>query len=268
MSEFTRFVTDMVDRPLKIPLSPKRIISLVPSQTELLYDIGITHRMVGVTKFCVHPKDFTSTIPKVGGTKNIDIDIIRNLNPDLIIANKEENKKDVVDLLQNIVPVYVTDVNGVQDAFDMILKIGSIVARPDSAYQLTESIKRDFKQLEPLRKPKTAVYLIWNNPIMTVAGNTYIGSLLRKCGFKNLFESSKNNRYPSIEVEKLQEMKPDVLFLSTEPFKFNEKHVKIYQELLPDTEVCIVDGELFSWYGSRMRYAPGYLNKVLTPFRD
>ncbi len=236
---------------------PKRIISLVPSITELLSYLGLGIETIAITKFCVHPEEWHKTKNRIGGTKNINIDKIKSLIPDLIICSKEENVKEQIEILANDYPVFMTDVCTYKDALEMIENIGCIVHKRTLAEELVCKIEANFKEIKlPLASLKTAAYIIWKEPYMTIGGDTYINEMMRKAGFKNVFEDKL--RYPVITVADLQALDPNLILLSSEPYPFRDKHIKELHEYLPKTIIRLVDGEIFSWYGSRMLYAPHY----------
>lgn len=240
--------------------SPKRIVSLVPSQTELLHYLGLEDEVVGITKFCVHPNEWFKSKNRIGGTKNVNIEVVKALQPDIIIANKEENVKEQIEALEAIVPVWVSDVNHLQDALAMIEAIGLLTATNEKAQKLIEEINNCFNQLKtPNHKLKTC-YLIWRKPYMTVGGDTYINNMLQYAGFENVFANEK--RYPAITIEQLGEAKCDLLFLSSEPYPFKQAHIEELQAAMPNTKILLVDGEMFSWYGSRLLEAATYF-KIL-----
>lgn len=251
---------DQLGRKHRFENRPKRIVSLVPSQTELLHYLGLEDVVVGITKFCVHPNDWFRNKARIGGTKNVNIDAVRALQPDIIIANKEENVKEQIEALEAIVPVWVSDVNNLDDALAMIEAIGLLTATNEKAQKLIEEINNCFYQLQtPKPKPKTA-YLIWRKPYMTVGGDTYISNMLEYAGFENVFANEK--RYPAITIEQLTETKCDFLFLSSEPYPFKQAHIVELQAALPNTTILFVDGEMFSWYGSRLLQAASYFKTL------
>lgn len=236
-----------------------KIVSLVPSITALLYTLDLETAVVGITKFCVHPEHWFRTKTRVGGTKDLHIEKIAALQPGLIIANKEENVKEQVEALQQRFPVLVTDVNSYGTSLEMIRTIGTATQRRNEAAVLITAIEKAFGQLDsPVQK--TAVYFIWNDPWMTVGGDTFISDMMARAGFLNLYAS--HSRYPVINPEALKALQPEYLLLSSEPYPFKEKHKAALQQLLPDTTILLVDGELFSWYGSRMLQAPAYFKKL------
>ena len=259
---------DQLNRTLSFSSYPKRIISLVPSQTELLFHLGLDKKVVGVTKFCIYPTDWKTRKTIIGGTKNLKMDLIKELNPDLIIANKEENDEDSLRKLMPIFPVWISDIKRLEDAFQMILSLGKITNTESTSFTWTEKIKKQFKILSLLPKqPRRVAYLIWNNPLMSVNQDTFIHSLLELNQWDNCFKD-KLNRYPEITEEELVDSNPELVFLSSEPFPFKDKHIDRFKQLLPESRVVLVNGEYFSWYGSRLVDSPAYfssLHKSLLP---
>lgn len=234
-----------------------RIISVVPSVTELLYDLGLDEEVVGITKFCIHPEKWFRTKTRVGGPKKLKIDIIRELKPDLILANKEENIKEEIEACAAFCKVHVDNISNYSEALEMIQVIGKLTGKETAAIKLIREIEIAFQKLKPAKnKSQRIVYMIWKNPLMTVGGDTYINNMLQMAGFKNIF--ADRLRYPVITEEELSDANPEVLILSSEPYPFTEKHVPYFRNLLPDTKILLADGEMFTWYGSRMRLAPDY----------
>ncbi len=253
-------VTDQMGRTVNVPAKPNRIVSLVPSQTELLFDLGLGDRIAGVTGYCIHPSSQTSTKAKVGGTKNVSLRKVRELEPDLIIGNKEENSQRKVEKLAAEYPVWISDIHDLDDALDMILKIGKITGTRENAFALQQRIREGFDQLPPLSRELSVAYFIWKDPYMVAGPDTFIDEILRRCGFKNAIKSP---RYPEITVETLRSASPDLILLSSEPYPFKETHITEFREILPHADARIVDGEMFSWYGSRLLKAAPYLQGLL-----
>lgn len=252
-------VKDQMGRRVNIPDAPKRIISLVPSQTELLYDLGLEAEVVGVTKFCIHPEQWRKEKTIVGGTKQVHFDIIEGLQPDLIIGNKEENEEGFIQELASKYPIWMSDINTLEDALDMIESIGELTRREREAEGIVVDILGEFSELEEPSETETATYLIWKDPYMAAGQETFINDMLKRSGFENLIET---DRYPEITLAELKELNPQVLLLSSEPFPFKEQHVLDLKTELSGTDVRIVDGEMFSWYGSRLRKAPSYFKTL------
>ncbi len=228
----------------------------MPSQTELLADLGLDAEVVGLTRFCVHPAGWKEEKRIVGGTKNVNLDRVRALAPDLVLANLEENTRADVEALDAFAPVFVTDVAGVDSALALVRTVGALVHRSEAAEALVGEIERGFAALRS-EPPLRVAYLIWRDPWMTVGGDTFIHDVLRRASFVNVFGDRR--RYPEVTAEDLAASRPDVVFLSSEPFPFREKHLAETRGVVPGVPVRLVDGELFSWYGSRMRLAPPYL---------
>jgi len=242
-----------------ITFIPKRIVSLVPSQTELLFDLGLEHEVLGITKFCIHPKDICQTKEIIGGTKNLNIEKIISLQPDLIIANKEENVKEQIELLSEKFPVWLTDVNNYNEAMQMIADLGKITHTSENANSISQSIQEQLSA--PIfNKKRKVVYLIWKSPFMTIGGDTFINSMMHKAGFENNFHYL--TRYPEIELETIANSNCEIVLLSSEPYPFCQKHVDEMQVALPNKKIIIVDGEIFSWYGSRMLKSGAYFKEL------
>jgi ABC-type Fe3+-hydroxamate transport system substrate-binding protein len=249
--------TDHLSRTIFLPHPPERIISLVPSQTELLVDLGLEEKIVGVTKFCVHPDHLRKSKTVVGGTKNYLFDVIDSLLPDLIIGNKEENDKAGIEKLALTHPVWMSDIFDLQDSLRMISNLGKITGTETKASEIISNIESSFFQV--IQFKGTCIYLIWENPKMAAGKQTFIDSMLTLAGFENLIQSE---RYPELSEERLIKLSPDYLLLSSEPFPFKEKHLQAYQKLLPKSKILLVDGELFSWYGSRLLHSADYFKRL------
>ncbi len=248
-----------MENSLELNETPKRIISLVPSQTELLYYLGAAP--IAQTLFCIHPADTFKSSAKIGGTKKLNLDKIRSYKPDLIVGNKEENTKEQIEELQSEFPVWMSDVNSLQDAFDMIVRLGAVVGKSQEAINLKLTLEHRFNRLiTPNTSRPSVVYLIWNAPMYGVGSQTFIHDILTKSGFHNALENEE--RYPEVTEEKMNDLNPDYIFLSSEPFPFKEEHRKHYQQLFPKSKVVLVDGELFSWYGNRLLETPDYIGAL------
>ncbi|WPU91232.1 helical backbone metal receptor [Mucilaginibacter sabulilitoris] len=251
---------DQLNRAVNIPDVPKRIVSVVPSQTELLFDLGLDTEVIGITKFCIHPEHKFKTVTKVGGTKQLNIEQIKAMQPDLIVANKEENDRSQIEELINVYPVWISDINNLDSALDMIQSVGLITSREAAAKTLRDDISNRFNALSlPILNLRVA-YFIWRKPYMVAGSGTFIDSMLNVCGLTNAFQTA---RYPEITAHELIATKPDVVFLSSEPYPFAQKHIDEFKEMLPGTSVILVDGEMFSWYGSRLLYASAYFTTLI-----
>ncbi len=253
-------INDQIGKELKLEKHPIRIVSLVPSQSELLWNLGLEDEIVGVTKFCIHPKELRNQKVIVGGTKNLKCERILDLKPDLIIGNLEENTKEDIEYLQSKIPTYVSDVSNIQSAIKMIDDIGIICNRVNESQKIIDKIQHDFEPNQSHKILKKALYLIWNEPLMSIGGDTFISNMLPYAGFENVLKESK--RYPTITDEEINSMKIDAIFLSSEPYPFKEEHLKEFQNRFPKTKIGLVDGEYFSWYGSRLQNAKQYFNQL------
>lgn len=251
-----------MNRTVRMRQLPRRIVSIVPSQTELLFDLGLTDEVVGITKFCVHPTEMFQSKPRVGGTKKLNFERIEALQPDLIIGNKEENERSDIEYLEQHYPVWMSDIANLQEALSMIVEVGKLVDREKAAFHLAQEVRNSFLQFDNENlncKGKRVAYLIWNSPMMVAGGGTFIDHMLALCGMTNVFKGVP--RYPEVTVEQLQTAEPDLILLSSEPFPFKEKHVAHYLSLVPESTVKVVDGEIFSWYGSRLLKATPYFQE-------
>lgn len=253
---------DQLKRRLELPSIPKRIVSLVPSQTELLIDLGLESSVFGITKFCVHPPYLRKKKSVLGGTKQVNFSKIKELEPDIILCNKEENTKDIVSELEKIAPVHISDINTIKQCFELINMYGELFKVQVKAQQLIERIEKergDFRLTFTELRLKVA-YFIWKNPYMVVGSETFINEMLSEAGFKNVFED--DIRYPEIELNHPKLLEADAIFLSSEPFPFKEKHVMYLRAQFPQKQILIVDGELFSWYGSRLLKSYSYFSTL------
>lgn len=255
-----RTVIDQMGREVTFNYYPERIVSVVPSQTELLFDLGLDKEVVGITKFCVHPDDWFRNKTRVGGTKKLNIDKIRELNPDLIIANKEENTKEEIELLAKEFPVWLSDITNLPGAVNMIQALGQVTGQEGKANALVEEIIQGFQQLHKANKPKRVAYFIWRNPWMSVGHDTFIHSMIHTMGWQNVL--ADHTRYPEVTLEQIKAYNPELVLLSSEPYPFKDEHIAEIKAVLPNAEVKLVDGEMFSWYGSRMKKAVAYLQEL------
>ncbi len=291
-------VKDQLNNFIQISFPARRIISLVPSQTELLYYLGLNEEVIGITKFCIHPEGWFRKKQRIGGTKTVNINLVKKLEPDLIIANKEENTKEQIEQLQQIAPVFVSDINTLEKALEMINSIGKLVNKQNIADELIIKIEKAFEQLIPVNQKINTAYLIWKDPYMAAGGDTFINDMLNHCGFTNIFQNI--NRYPEVSVENCsisnaqrsinnRISSPDscqnnidqstviglpaiancqLLLLSSEPYPFKQKHIDELQLQLPGCKILLADGEMFSWYGNRLLYAAQYFTNLIEQVQE
>ena len=252
--------TDQTGQIIALKGPPQRIISLVPSQTELLFDLGLDKETIGITRFCIHPESWYRTKNRIGGTKDLHIDKIRSLQPDLVIANKEENTHEQVEEIRKFCPVWTSNIANLTDALEMIRGIGEITDKSISANRLASAIEADLIILSKEFIPLKAAYLIWKDPYMTVGGDTFIHDMMKICGLNNVF--SHKFRYPEVTVEEIKAILPNVVLLSSEPYPFREKHIGILAQQLPGVKILLADGEMFSWYGSRLLHSANYFRDL------
>lgn len=256
---------DQLNRKLQFKETPRRIVSLVPSQTELLVDLGLESNLFGITKFCVHPKHLRQEKEIVGGTKQVNIEKIKALNPDIILCNKEENTKEMISELEQIAPVHISDIYTLKDSLELIQMYGDIFEKTEKAQNIIQGIRLEKKAFEKFvnNKPKLkAAYFIWKSPYMVAANQTFINEMLQTNKFENIYQNL--NRYPEISLSELKEKGPDVVLLSSEPYPFKESDLDEFKTINPKAKVIIVDGEAFSWYGSRLLKAFDYFRALRT----
>lgn len=238
-------------------MSYQRIISLVPSLTELVLDLGIGDRLAGRTRFCIHPEEMVKDVPIIGGTKNPDIEKILALKPDYIIANHEENRKEDILTLQRHTEINITKIDSINDAINAICELGGDLDLAANAQKLVKKIMMISSETRAHESIDTA-YFIWKDPWMVAANGTYINSVMKHYNLENIF--SDQERYPEISLQDLSEKNPELILLSSEPFPFKQKHIEEIQKICPDAKIELINGEWFSWYGSGMTKAFKKLN--------
>jgi len=245
-------IVDQLNRRLTFKEPPKRIISLVPSLTETLHFLNLDEEVVGITKFCVHPKEWKDSKTIIGGTKKVNFKKIKNLKPDLIIANKEENTKEEIEELIKNYPVYISNIKSFKDLENFNTDIGLITKEQEKAKTLNQSIKKVVCETQnffnSLGQNKVA-YFIWQNPFMLAGKDTFINHILNHIGFENIANTLKS-RYPEVSINDINPA--DIILLSSEPYPFKKKHLKDYSVQFNNSNIFIVDGEVFSWYGPRI----------------
>lgn len=256
---------DQIGQTHTFSATPKRIISLVPSQTELLCDLGLEDELVGITKFCVHPFYLKSKKDVVGGTKQVHIDKIKALQPDIIIANKEENTLEIFEQLKDICPIWVTDIVTIEDNNQMIRDFGALFNKRIEAKKWVDKINFGLKDFMQFIKDKPAydvAYFIWRDPYMVVGDGTFINELLKLNKFTNIY-ATREERYPEIDLKTIQaDGDPELVFLSSEPYPFKEEHAFEIGRHTHHGKTIFVDGEMFSWYGTRLVKAFDYFKLI------
>lgn len=245
--------SDQMGRTVRLDNYPGRIVSIVPSQTEYLFHLGLHEKVVGITKFCVHPDEWYHSKKRVGGTKQLNIDAIRELQPDLIIGNKEENSMEDIQELEKIAPVWMSDICSIDDALNMMLEIGKIMDEEEASEEMVGRIRKGFQSLKQTEVERTFLYFIWKDPDYLAGKQTFIHAVLESAGFVN---HCREARYPEWNTSFGE---PDVVFLSSEPYPFKKEHIELFKQRFPDSEIVLIDGEMCSWYGSRMIKTIDYL---------
>ncbi len=254
-------ITDQFNRKIILPHTPSRVVSLVPSVSFLLYLLGLENEVAGITRFCKYPKHWKKEKTIVGGTKDPKIERIAGLKPELIIANKEENTKESVEKLEKIAPVYVSDVHDLKSNNAFISDMGKIFHKEEKSNQIISQIEFLHQELiKNQNKTYKSLYFIWREPWMSIGGDTFISYMMQLAGFDNVLKSEK--RYPVVDLQKLQRLNPEVILLSSEPFPFKEKHREELQKIFPNSQILLVKGEAFTWFGAYPLFAFPYLYQL------
>jgi ABC-type Fe3+-hydroxamate transport system substrate-binding protein len=255
-------VVDQTGYTVRLPQRPDRIVSVVPSQTELLSELGLDEQIAGITKFCIHPDHIFRNKERIGGTKALKLDNIRALKPDVIIANKEENLKEEILALREEFPVFTSDICDLDTSLEMIRKVGQLTGTTERSEDVITGIQAGFNKMRSelaSLKDKSCLYMIWKGPWMCAGKGTFIDDILDRCHLSNVVEQT---RYPELTEEDIVRLAPEVIILSSEPFPFKESHISYFNDILPTTRTIVADGEMFSWYGSRLLIASGYLTDL------
>jgi ABC-type hemin transport system substrate-binding protein len=243
-----------------------RIVSLVPSITELLIDLGLGSRIVGRTRFCIHPRDRVAGIPKLGGTKDVKLDALRALNASHVIVNIDENEAPTVEAIRRFVPhVIVTHPNSPEDNLALFRLLGGIFDRCTEAEELCARLQAELDACSAIDWPReTVLYLIWKKPWMTIAADTYVARTLARVGWQVTQDAggfAGAARYPVIDDLDAEVARVDRVLLSTEPFMFRANHLAELRLRFPHTPIDLIDGEMTSWYGSRAIRGLAYLRE-------
>jgi ABC-type Fe3+-hydroxamate transport system substrate-binding protein len=250
-------LVDAAGKRHEVAAASARIVSLVPSITELLFDLGLQSNLVGRTGFCIHPKDLVRKVPKVGGTKTIDLARIKRLHPTHLVVNIDENPRGMVEEIAKFVPhVVVTHPRAPRDNLDLYRLLGGIFSRQEQAEALCRRFEHAYDEVATIGAswPRQQVlYLIWKAPWMTVSSDTYISRMLATVGWDTVAPNS-SSRYPTVDLTPQFLAKVDFVLLSSEPYTFRERHCVEVLDALPErsrTRVALIDGSMTSWYGSR-----------------
>lgn len=251
---------DALNRAVELSATPRRIISLVPSLTEALFAFGVGRKVVGVTSFCVEPREAVADRPKVGGTKTLRVERVLELQPDLVVASAEENRKeDIEALVREGLPVFVTLPTTVAEAIDMMEQLADMAGAGRTAGKIVKEARRALDEVREQcqsRRPVRTFCPIWRNPWMTVGPGTYVHDFITVCGAENIFQW-RHERYPKVELAEMAERDPEVVLLPDEPFRFGAKHVPevaAYREVraVVDGRIYLVEGKHLCWYGPRI----------------
>lgn len=244
-----------------------RIVSLVPSITELLCDLGLAAELVGRTGFCVHPWETVRRIPKVGGTKDVKLERVRELRPTHVVVNVDENLREDAEAIAEFAEVLVTHPTEPRDNLDLYRQMGAAFGREDGAERLCAEFEAAYERATAVeRPPRDVLYLIWREPWMTVAPETYIAQTLALFNWRTQ-PADAADRYPEIDLAAFAG-RVDRVLLSSEPYHFKEEHLEETGGLVPGAEVSLIDGEMTSWYGSRAIQGLDYLVDYTTSPAD
>ena len=264
-------LVDALGRSLTIRQRPERIVSLVPSLTEALFAFGLEREIVGVTRFCVEPRQGVAGKTKVGGTKALDIAKIRALKPDLVVASAEENSPaDVAQLIDDGCPVFVTLATGVESAIDLLRQLATITGTTAAARPIIQEAKEALASMVAASADLERVRVfcpIWRNPYMTCGRSTYVGDVIAVCGGRNVFDG-RRERYPRLELVEMVALDPQVILLPSEPYRFTKRHKADFEAFAEVTavrngHVFLIDGKMLTWYGPRTARSLSEVKRLL-----
>jgi ABC-type Fe3+-hydroxamate transport system substrate-binding protein len=261
-----RAFVDALGRTHRITAPPWRIVSLVPSLTEALFAFGLGECVAGVTRYCVEPAADVALKPKIGGTKNVDVAQVAALQPDLVLANVEENtQSDVAALEAAGLRVFLTYARTVSEAIAELAVIASMAGAEEAARPIVEGAKEalaDALAANARRRAPPTFCPIWRNPWMTIGPDTYIHDVLESCGAANVYADAAG-RYPVLDLAEVASRRPEVVLLPDEPYRFGEKHVPEVVETLPGVRIHLVDGKMLGWYGPRIAESLRSLQRII-----
>ena len=263
-------VKDCLGKEMSIPKNITKIVSLVPSISELIYDLNIEKKLIGVTKFCIHPKYFQIEKTVVGGVQEFDIEKIKELKPDVVFASKDENFEEEILELQKFVPVYVTDVKSVDEAKQMIVNFGELLSCRNDASKIIMKIDMQLNDLAKVTDDllyRSGAYFVWNEPWVAAGKDTFVNSMLKLVKINNVFEDLKE-RYPMVTGANIHLGNPDIVMLPSEPYKFEDQQAFEISSHTHDAATYFVDGEAFAWYGSRLIKSLDYLKLLALKFKE
>ncbi len=265
-----RFV-DALDRTLELKAPPRRIVSLVPSLTEALFVFGLDEKVVGVTNFCVEPREGVAGKPKVGGTKTLDVPRVLALQPDLVVASAEENRKeDIEALVREGLPVFVTLPATVAAAIDLMEQLVEMTAAGAAGGRVVKEARRALAAAQAKNEERETVRTfcpIWRNPWMTIGPSTYMHDFITVCGGTNIFEW-RHERYPRVELTDMAERNPEVVLLPDEPYRFSAKHlpeIAAFRDVsaVRQNRIYVVEGKHLCWYGPRIAGSLSYVSSLI-----
>lgn len=254
--------TDALGHTFEFSAPPKRVVSLVPSLTEVLFDLGAGASVAGVTSFCIHPPQARETAAVVGGTKNPKVDVIRQLAPDLVYMNLEENLKRHAEAIREFAPVFVTEPKKVADVESLILQLARIHAREREGDAIVSRLAAALEEVRRKARRFTFAVAIWKNPWMWCGGDTYVSNLVAEAGGLNVFAGQ--TRYPTLQAEDVvREHRPEVIFLPDEPYLFTDDDAADLRAKTGARVVGPFAGDLFTWHGTRTVEGLAFLRDFL-----
>lgn len=258
-------ITDARNKKIVFSEPPKRVVSLIPSITEALFDLGAGEAIAGVSNYCIHPAEGVKNKIKVGGQKNPDMGKIKAIHPDLIILNMEENKPEHIKFLSQHYTTWVTYPRLFRDAENLLMQLGKVFDAESRASVYADKIRISSKQLSSIRRRKIkTMYLIWRNPWMSINRDTFIHNVLELHHMENVY-AKRDKRYFEVTAQDIEDADPDIIILPDEPYHFREKHKSEFSHLsvsaVKNSRIFLADGTYFCWYGTRTARASQYIHK-------